>query len=151
MFESLNQLKENCNIKSIHVIQLNGDIIKIGRGHESDVRINDISVSRVHALLKYDKISGRLLLRNLKSKFGTLILLKRPLIIKDKKIDLQVGRTFIEANLFSMKEFEMLKKEKNKKIERELSKSLQIKQSIERENNINEKNLNNKNKRRRDK
>ena len=50
-----------------------------------------------------------------------------------------------------MKEFEMLKKEKNKKIERELSKSLQIKQSIERENNINEKNLNNKNKRRRDK
>ena len=45
----------------------------------------------------------------------------------------------------------MLKKEKNKKIERELSKSLQIKQSIERENNINEKNLNNKNKRRRDK
>jgi Fe-S cluster biosynthesis and repair protein YggX len=50
-----------------------------------------------------------------------------------------------------MKEFEMLKKEKNKKIERELSKSLQIKQSIEREININEKNLNNKNKRRRDK
>ena len=92
-----------------------------------------------------------MLIRNLKSKFGTLILLKRPLVIKNKKIDLQVGRTFIEANLFSMKEFEMLKKEKNKKIERELSKSLQIKQSIERENNINEKNLNNKNKRRRDK
>ena len=151
MFESLNQVKENCNIKSIHVIELNDDIIKIGRGHESDVRINDISVSRVHALLHYDKNSGRLLIRNLKSKFGTLSLLKRPLVIKNKKIDLQVGRTFIEANLFSMKEFEMLKKEKNKKIERELSKSLQIKQSIERENNINEKNLNNKNKRRRDK
>ena len=106
MFESLNQLKENCNIKSIHVIQLNGDIIKIGRGHESDVRINDISVSRVHALLRYDSITGKLFIRNLKSKFGTLILLKRPLIIKDKKIDLQVGRTFIEAGLISKKEFE---------------------------------------------
>ncbi len=72
-------------------------------------------------------------------------------MIKNKKIDLQVGRTFIEANLFSMKEFEMLKMEKNKKIEKELSKSIQIKQASERGNNINEKNINNKNKRRRDK
>ena len=45
----------------------------------------------------------------------------------------------------------MLKMEKNKKIEKELSKSIQIKQAIERGNNINEKNINNKNKRRRDK
>lgn len=27
---------------------------KLGRGHESDVRVSDISVSRCHALLKYD-------------------------------------------------------------------------------------------------
>jgi len=149
IFESLNQVKDNCNIKSIHVIQLTGDVIKIGRGHESDVRINDISVSRVHALLKYDKVSGRLLIRNLKSKFGTLVLLKRPLIIKDKKIDLQVGRTFIEAGLISKKEFERLKKEKkNKTLEKEfLKKNTQIKQFVDKgnEGNLNLNNNNNNN------
>ena len=139
MFESLNQVKENCNIKSIHVIQLTGDVIKIGRGHESDVRINDISVSRVHALLKYDNVTGRLLIRNLKSKFGTLVLLKKPLIIKDKKIDLQVGRTFIEAVLISKNEFERLKKEKkNKTLEKEYwKKNTQIKQFGDKENDDN--------------
>ena len=140
MFESLNQVKENCNIKSIHVIQLNGDIIKIGRGHESDVRINDISVSRVHALLKYDNVTGRLLIRNLKSKFGTLVLLKKPLIIKDKKIDLQVGRTFIEASLISQKEFERLKKERKNKTQLEkeyLKKNTQIKQFVDKESDGN--------------
>ncbi|MCQ2821357.1 MAG: FHA domain-containing protein [archaeon] len=110
-------MKENCNIKSIHVITLNNtdEPTTIGRGHESDVRINDISVSRSHALLKYDRESGRLLLRDLRSKFGTLVLLKRPLTIKEKKIHLQIGRTYIEAILMPMKEFERLKKEKKNK------------------------------------
>ena len=43
-----------------------------------------------------------------------MIKFQRPLMIKDKKIDLQVGRTFIEASLISQKEFERLKKEKKK-------------------------------------
>ena len=54
VLESLNQMKENCKIKSIHIISLTDDPITIGRGHESDVRINDISVSRSHASLKYN-------------------------------------------------------------------------------------------------
>ena len=86
VLESLNQMKENCNIKSIHVIQLGTDELIIGRGHESDIRINDISVSRSHAKLKYDMENGTILLRDLKSKFGTLILIKKPLQIKEKKI-----------------------------------------------------------------
>jgi len=45
----LNQLKANNNIKSNHVITFdNTEKIILGRGHGSDVRINDISVSRVH-------------------------------------------------------------------------------------------------------
>jgi len=72
ILESLNQVKDNCNIKCIHVIQLNNDDLIIGRGHESDIRINDISVSRNHAKLKYNQENGTILLRDLKSKFGTL-------------------------------------------------------------------------------
>jgi len=54
ILESLNQVKDNNNVKSIHVIILDGQKITLGRGHEADVRINDISVSRQHAVLIYD-------------------------------------------------------------------------------------------------
>ena len=76
----------------MHVIKLTGENITIGRGHENDVRINDISVNRSHVCLKYDTNSGRLLLRDLKSNFGTLVLIKKLLIIKERKIHLQFGR-----------------------------------------------------------
>ena len=96
-------MKDNCNIKSIHVIQLTGEELTISRGHESDVRINDIS--RSHAKLKYNLNDGTLLLRDLKSKFGTLILIKKPLKIKEKKMHLQIGRTLGEW-LMNMDYFE---------------------------------------------
>ena len=117
ILESLNQMKENCNIKSIHVIQLGTDELIIGRGHESDIRINDISVSRSHAKLKYDMENGTILLRDLKSKFGTLILIKKPLQIKEKKIHIQIGRTYIEGWLMGMEEFNKLRKEKKNKMQ----------------------------------
>jgi pSer/pThr/pTyr-binding forkhead associated (FHA) protein len=48
---------------------------KIGRGHESDLRVSDISVSRCHAMLKYDaKDTHRYYLEDNLSKFGTLVL-----------------------------------------------------------------------------
>ena len=47
---------------------------KLGRGHESEVRINDISVSRCHAIIKY-KDDGFYIEDNI-SKFGTIVLLK---------------------------------------------------------------------------
>ena len=117
VLESLNQMKENCNIKSIHVIQLGTDELIIGRGHESDIRINDISVSRSHAKLKYDMENGTILLRDLKSKFGTLMLIKKPLQIKEKKIHIQIGRTYIEGWLMGMEEFNKLRKEKKNKMQ----------------------------------
>ena len=124
ILESLNQMKENCNIKSIHVIQLTGEELTIGRGHESDVRINDISVSRKHAILKYNE-DGTLLLRDLKSKFGTLILIKKPLKIKEKKIHLQIGRTYIEGWLMGMADFEKLRREKRQKYMNKMQQSHQ--------------------------
>lgn len=51
--ESLNQEKNTSRI--IHIIKPNDkkDSFKFGRGHESDLRINDISVSRCHAIIKF--------------------------------------------------------------------------------------------------
>ena len=99
VLESLNQIKNNCNYKYIYVVQLTGEELIIGRKVECDITINDISVSRNHALLKYNLNDGSLLIRDLKSKFGTLILIQKPLKIKEKGIHLQIGRTYIEAKI----------------------------------------------------
>tara|TARA_B110000503_G_scaffold50444_1_gene81694 strand:- start:223 stop:393 length:171 start_codon:yes stop_codon:yes gene_type:complete len=47
-----------------------------GRGHASDIRISDISVSRLHAYIKFE--DGKYILTDNNSKFGTLVLLKKP-------------------------------------------------------------------------
>ena len=116
ILESLNQMKDNCNIKSIHVIKINDDELIIGRGHESDIRINDISVSRNHAQLKYNAEDGTILIRDLKSKFGTLILIKKPLLIKERTIHIQIGRTYIEGRLMTVEEFHKIRLEKKNKL-----------------------------------
>ncbi len=49
--EILSRDKNLC--KGIHVITLcSKNFIKLGRGHDSDVRITDISVSRCHAIIR---------------------------------------------------------------------------------------------------
>ena len=43
----------NTSTKAIHVLGMEqNDLVKIGRGHESDIRVGDISVSRIHAKIK---------------------------------------------------------------------------------------------------
>ena len=66
--------------------------------------------------MRYDVDSGTILLRDLKSKFGTLILIKKPLLIKEKKIHIQIGRTYIEGWLMGIEEFNKLRKEKKNKL-----------------------------------
>jgi len=64
------------NIHMLTVTDKKSDF-KLGRGHESEVRINDISVSRCHAIIKCHK-DGFYIEDNL-SKFGTIVLLKNTL------------------------------------------------------------------------
>jgi len=62
--------------KCIHVVDLDkNDEFKIGRGKESDIRISDISVSRLHAFLRKNSEDDELLLEDNDSKFGSLIML----------------------------------------------------------------------------
>lgn len=47
-----------------------------GRGHLCDIRISDISVSRLHAFIKYE--DGNFVILDNNSKFGTLVKLLKP-------------------------------------------------------------------------
>lgn len=120
IFESLNQVKDSNNYKSIHVITLDlNNKIVMGRGHEADVRINDISVSRMHGtitLLKGNKIQ----LRDLNSKFGTLALIQQDYQVpsNDKKVCLQIGRSYMECKSVPISYILFYLEEKKKKIEK---------------------------------
>jgi len=54
-----------------------GSEIKIGRGHDADVRVTDISVSRLHCSIKVNK-AGFFYIEDHTSKFGTLALVRSP-------------------------------------------------------------------------
>lgn len=98
MLESLSQEKNTSRI--IHIIKptTTKTVFKLGRGHESDLRINDISVSRCHAKIKLEK--GKFMLEDNTSKFGTLVLVKQrtPLLPLYNKA-VQVGRTVINFSV----------------------------------------------------
>lgn len=101
VLESLNQEKNTSRI--IHIIRPTPgkDVFKLGRGHESDLRINDISVSRCHAKIKLE--NGKFMLEDNQSKFGTLVLVKQrtPLLPGYNKA-VQVGRTVINFSVKSI-------------------------------------------------
>jgi len=99
ILESLDYIKEGKNIKLIHLVQFKDDNIYIGRHTENDIIDNDISVSRFHSILKYDRENGKIYLVNRSEKFGTLVLVRGNIKMKNKPINLQVGRTYITVNL----------------------------------------------------
>ena len=88
----------NPTSKSIYVINMSNKFdIKLGRGHEADIRIADISVSRLHGVITIDQ-NNNMYLEDRSSKFGTLALLKTPFLIptSSKRIEtFQIGRTVI--------------------------------------------------------
>ncbi len=91
----------------------------MGRGHESDLRINDISVSRCHTLIKFK--DGRFLLEDNTSKFGTLVLLKnRAALVPGFNKAVQIGRTVIN---FSVKSLTQLTRSHEERREKQKEKS----------------------------
>lgn len=56
--------------------------IKLGRGHDCEIRVTDISVSRNHA--KIEKIGNDYYIFDNKSKFGTLV--------KEEKLEIELSR-----------------------------------------------------------
>ena len=95
--ESLDYIKDNNNIKIVHIVQLIDEEITIGRKDYNDIIDHDISISREHALLRYDKNNGNLFLEDKNSKFGTLVLVRGNIKIKEEKTYFQIGKTYMEV------------------------------------------------------
>ncbi len=74
--------------------------LKIGRGHQCDIRVTDISVSRVHALVQL--VNNRFVIFDNESKFGTLVKVRGHTTIEASKKAFQVGRTVLT---FKMKKY----------------------------------------------
>lgn len=83
--------------RGLHVISLAEKVLKIGRGHESDVRIADVSISRCHATIRFQR--GHFILEDNNSKFGTLVAMKRPRPLEPgAAISIQMGRTVLNLS-----------------------------------------------------
>ena len=64
--------------------------VTLGRGHQCEIRITDISVSRTHSEIRLE--NGRFYVRDLKSKFGTLVKFREEFELEDR-VRVQYGRT----------------------------------------------------------
>jgi hypothetical protein len=53
--------------------------IYLGRDSAKDVRVSDQTVSKFHATLIHDYLTNRIILRDSKSRFGTLKLIREPI------------------------------------------------------------------------
>ena len=74
-------------------------ILKIGRGLDANLILNDLSISRNHCQLELND-NGDIFLKDNNSKFGTLVLVqtKSIEILKGQVLTIQVGRTFFNIN-----------------------------------------------------
>lgn len=88
------------NIRIIHVIDMKlKSFVKVGRGHDADIRVTDISVSRFHAKLNRGS-DGDFYLEDNHSKFGTLVLIRKPYQLERNKTNyIQMGRSLLQLRV----------------------------------------------------
>eukprot|EP01017_Pseudomicrothorax_dubius_P043384 TRINITY_DN7212_c0_g1_i3.p1 TRINITY_DN7212_c0_g1~~TRINITY_DN7212_c0_g1_i3.p1 ORF type:complete len:522 (+),score=97.84 TRINITY_DN7212_c0_g1_i3:156-1721(+) len=94
IFEILS--KDQNTSRGLHIVQMaQKPIIKLGRGHDCDIRIPDISVSRFHASIRHDK--GEFFVEDHNSKFGTLLLSPNPMLLEAEfgEYTVQIGRSLL--------------------------------------------------------
>ncbi|OMJ90638.1 hypothetical protein SteCoe_6913 [Stentor coeruleus] len=87
-------LTEGFNVMSVVSFE-NNHVMKIGRGHDTGIRLSDISVSRVHAQISLK--SNGFFLEDNNSKFGTLVKIHKEISLDtDYKLQIQCGRTLLK-------------------------------------------------------
>ena len=89
--------EKNSN-RGVHIVSITStNNITLGRGHDADVRISDISVSRCHATIKFKE--DNFMIEDNNSKFGTLVKNNEKVPIKStSSLVIQIGRTVISLS-----------------------------------------------------
>jgi len=82
-----------------HVVSLaDNKLLKLGRGHDCGVRIEEVSMSRWHASIRY--CDGRFVVEDNSSKFGTMVSLNKPRSLESgSMISVKVGRTVLSLSM----------------------------------------------------
>jgi len=84
--------------RGLHIISLAEKAVKLGRSHDCQVQIADVSISRCHATIRFDH--GQFLLEDNNSKFGTLVAMKKPRLLESgSTVSIQTGRTVLSLCL----------------------------------------------------
>mmetsp|Transcript_100229 Transcript_100229/g.266418 ORF Transcript_100229/g.266418 Transcript_100229/m.266418 type:complete len:414 (-) Transcript_100229:150-1391(-) len=97
VLENMVRDSQQHSTRGLHVISLAEKALTLGRGHESDVRIADVSISRCHATIRFQQ--GHFLLDDNQSKFGTLVAMKRPRLLEAGcATTIQMGRTVLSLS-----------------------------------------------------
>lgn len=82
------------------MVKLNlNEPISLGRGLKNEIRVNDITISRIHCFLRATKYG--LFIQDFKSKFGTLVMQKKPFEIcklNNSQI-FQIGKAFMRPTV----------------------------------------------------
>ena len=131
--------------KYFYVIELyEGKEIIIGRDNKErgvDVIVNPKyqNISKKHAVIKYLKDEGKILLQDICNHCGTMVLIKEKnlQIKKEKEIYLLSGRTFFMAKICNKEEYERVKEEKER-LKRIQKKKQEDNEKIEENENENE-------------
>ena len=109
ILESLPHIISDQYYKIIYIIRLK-EYITIGRHLTNDIVLEDISSSKYHAVMKYNKDDGKICIQDKNSKYGTLVLVRGPILMLYKKLlMLQVANIYIEALLTDKTEYDTIK------------------------------------------
>ena len=97
IFESFELINQR---KIIYIISFDTkNSITIGRSQSSDMKIADVTISRIHSILLRTR-DNKLMIKDANSKFGTLILLQaKNIFINNKILSIQIGKILLNMHM----------------------------------------------------
>mmetsp|Transcript_6489 Transcript_6489/g.10320 ORF Transcript_6489/g.10320 Transcript_6489/m.10320 type:complete len:418 (-) Transcript_6489:208-1461(-) len=81
-----------------------GGLLRIGRSHDSGLQLLDVSVSRLHATVRFD--GSNFILQNNEARFGTSVMPRGPSLlptsVQEEPLSIQAGRTMLRLAMEPM-------------------------------------------------